>query len=89
MKDEKLVAMAGERMRPSLDYQEISGICTHPQFRGRGYAEKLTAYITFHALKENKIPMLHVNSENTPAIRIYEKIGFRKRKTLFLRRLKK
>jgi hypothetical protein len=38
---EKLIAMAGERMAlPGL--QEISGVCTHPDFAGRGHARRLT-----------------------------------------------
>ncbi|WP_042800617.1 GNAT family N-acetyltransferase, partial [Streptomyces sp. C] len=31
----RLVAMAGERMRPP-GWTEISAVCTHPDFRGRG-----------------------------------------------------
>jgi GNAT superfamily N-acetyltransferase len=38
--DGRLVAMCGERMNIG-DYHEISGLCTHPDFRGRGYAALL------------------------------------------------
>src|ERR1044072_8733699 len=34
-RDGRLVAMAGERMRPA-GFTEVSGVCTHPEHRGRG-----------------------------------------------------
>ena len=36
---QRLVAMAGERMRAG-SFHEISGVCTHPEFQGRGLARK-------------------------------------------------
>ena len=38
--DGQLVAMAGERMKPA-NYTEMTAICVHPDFRGRGYAQVL------------------------------------------------
>ena len=38
--DGRLVAMAGERLQ-STAFAEISAVCTHPEFRGRGYARAL------------------------------------------------
>lgn len=38
--DGRLVAMAGERMRPE-GFTEVSGVCTHPDHRGRGLAGRL------------------------------------------------
>ena len=35
--DGRLVAMAGERMRPE-GFTEVSAVCTLPDYRGRGYA---------------------------------------------------
>ena len=40
----RLVAMCGERMA-IRDYREISGLCTHPDFRGQGYAAILMAQL--------------------------------------------
>ena len=37
----KLVAMGGERLRPE-EFTEISGICTHPEHRGKGYAKAIS-----------------------------------------------
>ena len=36
----KLVAMAGERLQTE-DFIEISAVCTHPDYRGRGYGAAL------------------------------------------------
>ena len=41
--DGRLVAMAGERLQ-STAFAEISARCTHPEFRGRGYAQALTTF---------------------------------------------
>ncbi len=71
----KLVAMAGERLR--LDgHVEVSGVCTHPDFRGRGYAGLLSRLVATQILKQGKTPMLHAVSSNTTAIRLYETLGF-------------
>ena len=40
----KLVAMAGERLKVP-GFTEISGVCTHPDFRGRGYAGILSRIV--------------------------------------------
>src|SRR5712671_499042 len=37
---ERLIAMAGERMHAGT-LREISGVCTHPDYQGRGYARRL------------------------------------------------
>jgi predicted GNAT family acetyltransferase len=40
----RLAAMAGERMR-FPGYTEVSGVCTHPDFRGRGFSRRLSATV--------------------------------------------
>jgi ribosomal protein S18 acetylase RimI-like enzyme len=40
---QRLVAMAGERMHAG-PFREISGVCTHPDFQGRGLAQRLSAH---------------------------------------------
>lgn len=69
-----LVAMAGERLK-LRDFTEISAVCTHPEFRGRGHARALVCSLASHVLGEGKIPFLHVKSENGAKL-LYEKIGF-------------
>jgi len=72
----QLVAMAGERLKP-YGYTEISAVCTHPDYRGRGYASSLVSILIQRIAKRNEIPFLHVRKENVDAIRVYEKLGFK------------
>src|SRR5260370_5141790 len=80
--DGRLVAMAGERLQ-SAGFAEISAVCTHPEFRGRGYARALVMFLAAQILAAGKTPFLHVKSENG-AKAVYQKIGFRLRAARFL-----
>src|ERR1035438_3606788 len=42
--DGRLVAIAGDRLR-STAFVEISAVCTHSEFRGRGYAREMTTFL--------------------------------------------
>ena len=76
----RLVAMGGERAKPE-GYTEISAICTHPEHRGKGYAKAITVALTNEILERGETPFLHVKSTNIPAMKLYVKLGFNKRKT--------
>jgi len=80
--DGRLVAMAGKRLQ-STAFVEISAVCTHPEFRGRGYARDLTSFLAAHILAAGKTPFLHVKSENGAKV-VYQKIGFRLRTAIYL-----
>ena len=72
---EQLVAMAGERM--ALDgLQEISGVCTHPVFAGRGSARRLTGALMRRHRQRGVASFLHVNDGSVVARRLYESMGF-------------
>ncbi|MFE9560331.1 GNAT family N-acetyltransferase [Streptomyces sp. NPDC006487] len=71
----RLVAMAGERLRPP-GWTEISAVCTHPGFRGRGLATRLVRAVAAGIRDRGDVPFLHTAAENTGAIRLYESIGF-------------
>ncbi len=73
---QRLVAMAGERMCAG-SLREISGVCTHPDFQGRGYARRLMFKLIRRQMQRNEIPFLHVMRDNTGARRLYERMGFR------------
>ncbi len=78
----RLVAMAGERLKLA-DWTEISAVCTHPDYAGRGYAGRLMRVLMAQVFAEGKAPMLHVKTENG-AKRLYEKLGFRVRREMQL-----
>jgi ribosomal protein S18 acetylase RimI-like enzyme len=70
-----LVAMAGQRLAPP-GYREISAVCTHPDFRGRGLAAGLTTLVARDILARGERPFLHHAADNHAARRVYETLGF-------------
>jgi predicted GNAT family acetyltransferase len=70
--------MAGERMKQA-GFTEVSGVCTHPDVRGRGLARLLSAHVARRILARGETPYLAAYATNTPAIRLYESLGFRPR----------
>jgi len=74
----RLVAMAGERLRPE-GYTEVSGLCTHPDFRGRGYGGALLRIVAARILARGETPFLHSYASNGAAIALYETLGFQLR----------
>jgi predicted GNAT family acetyltransferase len=74
----RLAAMAGERQKLP-GYTEVSAVCTHPDFQGRGYAQILMSAIMAKIVERGETPMLHVREDNAGAIRVYEKLGFKTR----------
>jgi predicted GNAT family acetyltransferase len=79
--DGRLAAMAGERM--SVDgYAEVSGVCTHPDFRSRGLSRTLSAFMAHRFLDRGDTPFLHAYTTNVAAIGLYESMGFETRAVL-------
>jgi predicted GNAT family acetyltransferase len=70
-----LVAMAGERMKHD-GYTEVSGVCTHPDARGRGLARALSAAVAARIVARGETPYLHAYAANTAAITLYASLGF-------------
>jgi ribosomal protein S18 acetylase RimI-like enzyme len=71
----RLVSMAGERM--ALEgMREISAICTHPEFTGRGYAGGLTRALIRRHRQQGLHSFLHVSAANIGARGLYESLGF-------------
>ncbi len=71
----RLAAMAGERMR-FPGYTEVSGVCTHPDFRGRGFARRLSAAVAHRIQARGDQAFLHAWKANAAAISLYESLGF-------------
>jgi ribosomal protein S18 acetylase RimI-like enzyme len=71
----ELIAMGGERMK--LDgYSEISTVCTHPSFRGRGLGESIIWQVVRQHRREGVQSFLHVGRANTRATALYQRMGF-------------
>jgi predicted GNAT family acetyltransferase len=73
--------MAGERMKPA-GFTEISGVCTHPDARGRGYAGALMRIVAARIVARGETPFLHVYASNAGAIALYRTLGFELRQEL-------
>ena len=76
--DGKLVAMAGERMKQE-GYTEVSGVCSHPDFRGGGLARLLSLFVAGRIFDRGEQPYLHAFEANKAAIDLYESLGFKLR----------
>jgi GNAT superfamily N-acetyltransferase len=79
--DGQLVAMTGERMKPA-QYTEITAVCVHPDYRGRGYAQMLLSAVSRQIVARGETPFLHVFSDNTAAIALYRRQGMDIRRRL-------
>jgi predicted GNAT family acetyltransferase len=77
----RLAAMAGERMGMP-GFREISAVCTHPDFLGRGLARQLVAFLGNDIFAGGSTPFLHVSPQNERAKRLYEQNGYRVRKEM-------
>jgi predicted GNAT family acetyltransferase len=76
--DGRLAAMAGERMKQP-GYSELSGVCTHPDFRGGGLARLLSVFVAGRIAARGEVAYLHAYDSNAAAVGLYESIGFRLR----------
>ncbi len=60
-----------------LDETEIVNVCVMPELRGKGIGRALTkCAIDFNRETNGSRVMLEVRKSNTPAIKLYESLGF-------------
>lgn len=71
----RLVAMAGRRLRVD-GFTELSGVCTHPDWRGRGYAAALSRAVAGEILASGEHVFLHAFAEHPATIAFYRSLGF-------------
>jgi RimJ/RimL family protein N-acetyltransferase len=75
-KNSDLIAMAGVHFfSRELNIAVIGNVATAPEFRGKGYGGSVTASLCSELYKEVQYIGLNVLTDNTPAIKAYEKIG--------------
>lgn len=71
----RLVAMTGQRLHVQ-HFTEVSAVCTHPAYLGRGYAFALLQHQIDLIRAQGQTPFLHVRKDNRRAINLYHRIGF-------------
>jgi len=76
----RLIAMAGVRL--NLDgFTEVSGVCTHPDHRGQGYAGAMMRTVAHEILARGDTAFLHARIGHAGTIAFYETLGFKPRIT--------
>lgn len=81
---DRLVAMAGERMHAG-SLCEVSAVCTHPDYQGRGFARRLTEKVVRLQMARGQTPFLHAMHANERARKLYARMGFRHHREVVLR----
>ncbi|RJQ07345.1 MAG: GNAT family N-acetyltransferase [Dehalococcoidia bacterium] len=74
-----LVAVAGTHIvAPNEGVAVVGNVFTHPEYRGRGYAERVTSAVTAELFERGcSEVVLTVDPQNTPAVAAYTHLGFR------------
>lgn len=73
--DGELIAMAGRRLRVE-GFTELSGVCTHPDHRGQGYAAALSRAVVGEIHASGEAAFLHAFAEHEATIAFYRTLGF-------------
>jgi predicted GNAT family acetyltransferase len=71
----ELIAMGGERMKLN-EFSELSAVCTHPAFRGHGFATSIMWQLIQDHRRDGLKSFLHVACTNLSATALYERMGF-------------
>ena len=86
--DGKLVAIGGLRLHLP-GYREITTVATLPNHQGRGYATAIVRGLIDRIRSRGERPFLTVRNDNTRAIEIYRRLGFKERTLLYSRTIRR
>jgi RimJ/RimL family protein N-acetyltransferase len=85
LKDDGRIVSVGNTRFNDLG-SNIGVIATDERYRNRGYATSIVSTLVEEILKRSPTALIHVLSENAPAIRVYSKVGYRPYKRYLLMR---
>ncbi|MEV7187057.1 GNAT family N-acetyltransferase [Kitasatospora sp. NPDC093102] len=75
--DGRLLAVAGVHVHsPAQRVAVLGNVTTHPDARGRGLARACVTSLCHHLAATTDHLGLNVRTDNAPAIRLYERLGF-------------
>jgi len=82
--DEQLVSVGGA----TLDTwgSNIGTVVTHEKHRNKGYATSIVSALVEQMQQKSNLALIHVESNNPPAIRAYTKVGFKPYRKYFVAR---
>ena len=81
----KLAAMAGIHVFSEDDGIAVLGnVVTREEYRNKGYSERCVRHLVNVLMDKVDVIALNVKTDNTAAIRVYEKIGFKKHSALHI-----
>ncbi|MDH5391254.1 MAG: GNAT family N-acetyltransferase [Candidatus Bathyarchaeota archaeon] len=67
----------------------IGTVVTHETHRNKGYATSIVSALVDRILQKTNLVLVHVESDNAPAVRAYTKVGFKPYRTYFVARAEK
>jgi len=62
----------------------IAPVVTHESYRNRGYATSVVSALVEQIVHKSSLLLIHVESDNKPATRVYTKVGFKPYKRYFV-----
>jgi ribosomal protein S18 acetylase RimI-like enzyme len=86
--DGKLVAMGGLRLHLA-GYREITTVATLPGHEGHGNATAIVRGLIDRIRTRGEQPFLTVRTDNTRAVEIYRRLGFKERTLLYSRTIRR
>ena len=82
-RDGRLVSMAGTRLLVD-EIGEIGNVVTDPDYRRQGLASMAVAATTLALLGTGRRVLLHVFRSTPGAVALYERLGYRRERTMYL-----